>query len=74
MHNPATFRCALFERAVEAADPIRSLARHFPARPAGRFVVIGAGKARARIAEAVEAASGPCRELIYDCRFGQKLI
>ena len=45
-----------FDRAVEVADPMRSLARHLPPRPTGRVVVVGAGKASARMAEAVEAA------------------
>ena len=33
--------------AVEAADPATTIARHLPARPKGRTVVIGAGKAAA---------------------------
>ncbi|MES2665577.1 MAG: glycerate kinase [Pseudomonadota bacterium] len=61
---PARFLRALFDRAVEVADPMRSLARHLPPRPAGRVVVIGAGKASARMAEAVEAAWGPCEGLV----------
>ena len=54
----------LFLRAVEVADPMQSLARHLPPRPPGRVVVVGAGKASARMAEAVEAAWGPCEGLI----------
>jgi glycerate 2-kinase len=60
---------ALFDRAVEVADPIRSLAQHLPPRPTGRVVVIGAGKASARMAEAVEAAWGPCAGLVIT-RYG----
>lgn len=62
----------LFDRAVEAADPMRSLAAHLPAKPMlgeGRLVVIGAGKASARMAEAVEAAWGPCEGLVIT-RYG----
>lgn len=59
----------LFDRAVEVADPMRSLAAHLPPRPAGRVVVIGAGKASARMAEAVEAAWGPCEGLVIT-RYG----
>lgn len=59
----------LFDRAVEVADPIRSLAAHLPPKPAGRVVVIGAGKASARMAEAVEAAWGPCEGLVIT-RYG----
>lgn len=54
----------LFDRAVEVADPMRSLARHLPPRPAGRVVVVGAGKASARMAEALEAHWGPCEGLV----------
>jgi hydroxypyruvate reductase len=60
---------ALFDRAVEVADPMRSLAHHLPPKPDGRFVVVGAGKASARMAEAVEAAWGPCEGLILT-RYG----
>jgi hydroxypyruvate reductase len=60
---PAFLR-KLFDRAVEVADPMRSLARHLPEKPEGRVLVIGAGKASARMAEAVEAAWGPCEGLV----------
>ena len=67
---PETLLRALFARAVEVADPMASLARHLPDRPAaGRLVVIGAGKASARMAEAVEAAWGPCEGLVIT-RYG----
>jgi glycerate 2-kinase len=49
---------------------MRSLAAHLPPRtPPGRVVVIGAGKASARMAEAVEAAWGPCEGLVIT-RYG----
>lgn len=67
--DPARFLRALFDRAVEVADPMRSLARHLPPKPAGRVVVVGAGKASARMAEAVEAAWGPCDGLVIT-RYG----
>ncbi|EEW24768.1 glycerate kinase type-2 family protein [Rhodobacter ferrooxidans] len=66
---PAKFLRALFDRAVAVADPMRSLAQHLPPRPAGRVVVVGAGKASARMAEAVEAAWGPCDGLVIT-RYG----
>lgn len=69
MMNSDTFLRRLFDRAVEVADPMRSLAEHLPARPAGRVVVIGAGKASARMAEAVEAVWGPCEGLVIT-RYG----
>ena len=55
MSDPISFLRALFDRAVEVADPMRSLAPFLPPKPEGRVVVIGAGKASARMAEAVEA-------------------
>ncbi len=69
MIDPATLLRALFDRAVEVADPMRSLARYLPPKPSGRVVVIGAGKASARMAEAVEAEWGPCEGLVIT-RYG----
>ena len=69
MPNDTRFLRALFDRAVEMADPMRSLAAALPDRPEGRVVVIGAGKASARMAEAVEAAWGPCEGLVIT-RYG----
>lgn len=67
--DPAAFLRSLFDRAVEVADPMRSLAGFLPERPKGRMLVIGAGKASARMAEAVEAAWGPCQGLVIT-RYG----
>ncbi|WP_103333906.1 glycerate kinase type-2 family protein [Pseudotabrizicola formosa] len=67
--DPSAFLRRLFDRAVEVADPMRSLALHLPPRPAGRVVVVGAGKASARMAEAVEAEWGPCEGLVIT-RYG----
>ena len=67
--NPQSLLRALFDKAVEVADPMRSLAAHLPPKPAGRVVVIGAGKASARMAEAVEAVWGPCEGLVIT-RYG----
>ncbi len=69
MQNPAAFLRTLFDCAVEVADPMRSLARFLPPKPAGRVVVVGAGKASARMAEAVEAEWGPCEGLVIT-RYG----
>lgn len=46
----------LFDAAVASADPRVVLARHLPDRPAGRVLVLGAGKSAAVMAAAVEAA------------------
>lgn len=44
----------LFEAAVDAASPARCLPPHLPKPPPGRTVVVGAGKAAASMARAVE--------------------
>jgi len=67
--DPARLLRQLFDRAVEVADPMRSLAGFLPEKPPGRLVVVGAGKASARMAEAVEAAWGPCEGLVIT-RYG----
>ena len=67
--NPEALLRQLFDKAVEVADPMRSLAAFLPEKPAGRVVVIGAGKASARMAEAVEAVWGPCEGLVIT-RYG----
>jgi glycerate 2-kinase len=43
-----------FQAAVAAADPLKILPNHLPAPPSGRTLVIGAGKAAASMALAVE--------------------
>ncbi|MGB0959728.1 MAG: glycerate kinase type-2 family protein [Halocynthiibacter sp.] len=59
----------LFDAAVYAADPIRSVPANLPEKPKGRVVIIGAGKASARMAEALEAHWGPCEGLVIT-RYG----
>ncbi|BAL25685.1 glycerate kinase [Azoarcus sp. KH32C] len=44
----------MFTAAVDAAQPERCIPRHLPALPKGRTVVIGAGKASAAMAQALE--------------------
>jgi hydroxypyruvate reductase len=46
----------VFAVAVASAQPAKVLAAHLPERPRGRCVVVGAGKAAAAMARAVEAA------------------
>jgi len=69
MTDPLAVLRRLFDEAVRAADPMRSLAAHLPPRPDGRCVIVGAGKASARMAEAVEAEWGPCEGLVIT-RYG----
>ena len=45
-----------FHVAVAAADPLNVVAQHLPGRPAGKTLVVGAGKAAASMAHAVELA------------------
>ncbi len=55
----------LFQAAVDAAQPGRVVAAHLPVPPAGRTVVIGAGKASAAMAQALEQAwDGPLEGLV----------
>jgi glycerate 2-kinase len=54
--EPGDLLRRLFAAAVAAADPAVSLAQHLPSPPPGRTVVVGAGKAAASMARAVEAA------------------
>ena len=51
---------ALFGAAVAAAQPALAVPAHLPPRPKGRTIVIGAGKASAQMARALELAwDGP---------------
>jgi glycerate 2-kinase len=45
----------MFDAAVAAASPALCVSKHLPGRPEGRTVVVGAGKAAAAMAAAVEA-------------------
>ncbi|MGH3719752.1 MAG: glycerate kinase type-2 family protein [Pseudonocardiaceae bacterium] len=66
---PALLR-AMFDAAVAAADPLQRVALFLPARPSGRAIVVGAGKASARMAQAVEQAwDGPLSGLVVT-RYG----
>ena len=56
MTEPGDLLRRLFSAAVAAADPAVSLAQHLPSPPPGRTIVVGAGKAAASMARAVEAA------------------
>ncbi|MFY9807530.1 MAG: glycerate-2-kinase family protein, partial [Pseudonocardiaceae bacterium] len=60
----------MFDAAVAAADPLRRVPGFLPARPPGRVVVVGAGKAAARMVQAVEQAwDGPLSGLVV-ARYG----
>lgn len=60
----------MFDAAIAAAQPARTLAQYLPAPPRGRTIVIGAGKASAAMASALEAAwTGPLAGLVVT-RYG----
>lgn len=46
----------MFDAAVASADPALAIPRHLPGKPKGRCVVVGAGKASAAMAAALDAA------------------
>ncbi|EWY39740.1 hydroxypyruvate reductase [Skermanella stibiiresistens SB22] len=61
---------AMFDAAVDAALPEKVVPRHLPAPPKGRTIVLGAGKASAAMAKAVEENwPGPIEGLIIT-RYG----
>src|SRR5687768_6066138 len=55
MPEPRPLLTRLFEAAVEAADPLAAIRAHLPARPKGRTIVVGAGKAASQMAAAFES-------------------
>src|SRR6185437_511004 len=52
--DPRSFLRSLLDASIGAAAPETVLPRHLPAPPRGRTVVVGAGKAAAAMAKAVE--------------------
>jgi hydroxypyruvate reductase len=52
--SPREILRSLFDAALAAADPARCVAPQLPSPPKGRTVVVGAGKAAAKMARAVE--------------------
>ena len=65
MTEPRTILLDLFQAALGAADPAKVVPGFLPAPPKGRTVVVGAGKAAASMAKAVEAHwDGPLEGLV----------
>ena len=63
--EPKDFLDTLFKAAVGATDPLSTLADHLPSPPKGKTIVIGAGKAAAAMAKAVEDHwDGPLEGLV----------
>lgn len=70
MEESAQFLRDLFDAAVAAADPAHCVPPHLPKPPHGRTVVVGAGKAAAKMAAAVERVwDGPLSGLVIT-RYG----
>lgn len=68
--DPKTFLTAIFNAAVAAADPQRTIRDHLPTRPKGRTIVVGAGKGSAQMAAAFEKVwDGPIEGLVVT-RYG----
>lgn len=68
--TPRELLHAMFDAAIEAAQPAHCLAEFLPEMPKGRLVVIGAGKASAAMARAFEENwSGPLSGVVVT-RYG----
>ena len=68
--SPRELLRRMFDAAVNAAQPVHCIPPHLPARPKGRLIVIGAGKASAAMARAVEDHwDGPLEGLVVT-RYG----
>ena len=64
-HNPPALLRAMLDAAIAAASPMQRVPAFLPPKPKGRTIVIGAGKASAEMARAVEAAwDGPLEGLV----------
>ncbi|PIF09132.1 glycerate kinase type-2 family protein [Janthinobacterium sp. 13] len=67
---PRALLQAMFQAAIEAAQPSHCIPPHLPPAPEGRLIVIGAGKASAAMAHAVERHwPGPLSGLVVT-RYG----
>jgi len=72
-YAPANLLRALFLAAVAAADPSKVIAAALPPKPRGRTIVVGAGKAAASMAAAVEAVWDHALEGLVVTRYGHSL-
>ncbi len=68
--NPKEFLLHLFDRAVAVALPDKCVPANLPSKPKGRTIVIGAGKASAAMAAAVEKHWDGPLEGIMITRYG----
>src|ERR1700758_2313440 len=71
--DPRTLLRQMFDAAIAAAQPALCLPPHLPPPPAGRTIVIGAGKASAAMARALEDHwAGPLEGLVVT-RYGYEV-
>jgi hydroxypyruvate reductase len=70
--DPRAFLRGLFDVAIAAAAPAETLARFLPPPPKGRTIVVGAGKAAASMAAALEAAWSCPLEGLVVTRYGHR--
>ena len=73
MADRRPFLRSLFDAAVAAAQPSTALPPHLPPPPKGRTIAVGAGKAAAAMARAVEAHWRGALQGLVVTRYGQKL-
>ncbi|MDV2966548.1 glycerate kinase [Nitratireductor aquimarinus] len=68
--DPKAFFTRLFDAAVAAADPAKTIRAFLPEKPRGRTIVVGAGKGAAQMAAALEDAwDGPLEGVVVT-RYG----
>jgi glycerate 2-kinase len=71
--EPRPFLTSLFRAALDAAQPALCIPPHLPPKPRGRTVVVGAGKASAAMARALETHwDGPLSGLVVT-RYGHRV-
>lgn len=71
--DPRKLLEAMFDAAIAAALPQKSLRKFLPEPPAGRTIVVGCGKAAAAMAKAVESRwKGPLEGLVVT-RYGHRV-
>ncbi|MGQ0664842.1 MAG: glycerate kinase type-2 family protein [Pseudomonadota bacterium] len=68
--DPFAFLGALLRAAIAAVDPAACVPAHLPAPPSGRTIVVGAGKAAAAMAHAVEDGFAGQLEGLVVTRYG----
>lgn len=70
INNPRVFLRRLFDAAIAAADPRLGVPAYLPPPPKGRTIVLGAGKASAAMARAVEEQYRQPLEGLVVTRYG----